>query len=50
VTGWGFGTYNAFHRWVARVATLQAVVHSLGYTLMIWNSQLPILVMSFLKC
>ncbi|KAL5114584.1 hypothetical protein ACEQ8H_007553 [Pleosporales sp. CAS-2024a] len=35
ITGWGFGTYNAFHRWVARVATLQAVMHSLGYTLMI---------------
>jgi predicted ferric reductase len=38
ITGWGFGTYNAFHRWVARVATLQAVVHSLGYTLMILES------------
>ncbi|EOA83661.1 uncharacterized protein SETTUDRAFT_94116 [Exserohilum turcica Et28A] len=35
ITGWGFGTYNAFHRWVARLATLQAVVHSLGYTVMI---------------
>jgi hypothetical protein len=39
VTGWGFGTYNAFHRWVARIATLQAVVHSLGYTLMIVESK-----------
>jgi predicted ferric reductase len=38
ITGWGFGTYNSFHRWVARVATLQAVVHSLGYTLMILDS------------
>ncbi|KAJ4983319.1 ferric reductase like transmembrane component [Stagonosporopsis vannaccii] len=38
LTGWGFGTYNAFHRWAARVATLQAVVHSIGYTLMIVNS------------
>jgi predicted ferric reductase len=38
MTGWGFGTYNAFHRWVARVATLQAVVHSLGYTVMIFES------------
>jgi predicted ferric reductase len=37
-TGWGFGTYNAFHRWVARVATLQAVMHSLGYTFMILDS------------
>lgn len=39
LTGWGFGTYNAFHRWAARVATLQAVVHSLGYTLMILGSE-----------
>jgi predicted ferric reductase len=38
MTGWGFGTYNAFHRWVARVATLQAVAHSLGYTIMILES------------
>lgn len=38
ITGWGFGTYNAFHRWAARVATVQAVVHSLGYTLMILES------------
>ncbi|KAF2027571.1 ferric-chelate reductase-like protein [Setomelanomma holmii] len=38
MTGWGFGTYNAFHRWLARVATLQAVVHSIGYTFMILES------------
>jgi predicted ferric reductase len=38
LTGWGFGTYNAFHRWVARVATLQAVIHSLGYSVMILDS------------
>ncbi|KAH9866794.1 hypothetical protein J1614_008487 [Plenodomus biglobosus] len=38
LTGWGFGTYNAFHRWVARVATFQAVVHSIGYTVMIIES------------
>jgi hypothetical protein len=39
LTGWGFGTYNNFHRWVARVATVQAVVHSIGYTEMIWESE-----------
>lgn len=39
VTGWGFGTYNAFHRWAARIATVQAVVHSVGYTVMIWKSK-----------
>lgn len=37
MTGWGFGTYNNFHRWVARVSTLQAVIHSIGYTVMIWE-------------
>ncbi len=35
VTGWDFGTYNNFHRWVARVATVQAVVHSIGYTMLV---------------
>ena len=40
LTGWGFGTYNAFHRWAARVATVQAIIHSLGYTLMIVDSKL----------
>ncbi|EMD63374.1 hypothetical protein COCSADRAFT_143289 [Bipolaris sorokiniana ND90Pr] len=38
ITGWGFGTYNAFHRWVARVATIQAISHSVGYTVMILAS------------
>ncbi|KAF4972129.1 hypothetical protein FZEAL_9661 [Fusarium zealandicum] len=35
LTGWEFGTYNNFHRWVARIATVQAIVHSVGYTLLI---------------
>ena len=35
LTGWDFGTYNNFHRWVARIATVQAVVHSIGYTILI---------------
>ena len=32
LTGWSFATYNRFHRWVARVATLQAIAHSIGYS------------------
>jgi len=40
-TGWGFGTYNSFHRWVARVSTVQAVVHSVGYTVAICESRSP---------
>ncbi|KAK2594310.1 hypothetical protein QQS21_007955 [Conoideocrella luteorostrata] len=38
LTGWDFGTYNNFHRWVARIATLQAVVHSIGYTIRIFQA------------
>lgn len=33
LTGWSFATFNQFHRWVARVATIQAVVHSIAYTI-----------------
>ncbi|CAK7230732.1 hypothetical protein SEUCBS140593_007687 [Sporothrix eucalyptigena] len=35
LTGWDFGTYNNFHRWVARVATVEAIVHSIGYTALV---------------
>ncbi|KAI9151447.1 Ferric/cupric reductase transmembrane component B [Paramyrothecium foliicola] len=37
LTGWDFGAWSNFHRWVARVAALQAVVHSVGYTILIWR-------------
>ena len=33
VTGWSHTTFLTFHRWAARVATLQAVVHSIVYTI-----------------
>ncbi|KAK8068783.1 hypothetical protein PG994_005399 [Apiospora phragmitis] len=32
VTGWSQTTFLTFHRWAARVATVQAVVHSIIYT------------------
>ncbi|KAL1890514.1 hypothetical protein Sste5346_008182 [Sporothrix stenoceras] len=32
MTGWSFGTFNIFHRHIARLATLQAIMHSIGYT------------------
>ncbi|RYP91316.1 hypothetical protein DL770_002550 [Monosporascus sp. CRB-9-2] len=35
LTGWDFATYNNFHRWVARIATVEAVVHSVGYTVLV---------------
>ncbi|QUC17386.1 uncharacterized protein UV8b_01627 [Ustilaginoidea virens] len=37
LTGWDFGTYNNFHRWVARISTAQAVVHSIGYTVLVFH-------------
>lgn len=33
LTGWSQTTFLTFHRWAARVATVQAVVHSIVYTL-----------------
>lgn len=32
LTGWSQTTFLALHRWTARVATVQAVVHSIVYT------------------
>ncbi|ESZ95052.1 ferric reductase like transmembrane component [Sclerotinia borealis F-4128] len=32
LTGWGQSTFITLHRWTARVAVLQAVVHSICYT------------------
>jgi hypothetical protein len=32
VTGWSHTTFLTLHRWAARVAALQAVVHSIAYT------------------
>ncbi|PGH17682.1 hypothetical protein AJ79_01044 [Helicocarpus griseus UAMH5409] len=33
-TGWSFSTFNLFHRAIARIATIQAIVHSIGYTIL----------------
>ncbi|KAL6856373.1 ferric reductase like transmembrane component domain-containing protein [Trichoderma novae-zelandiae] len=38
LTGWDFGTYNNFHRWCARISTLEAVVHSILYTILIFKN------------
>ncbi|CAK7206369.1 hypothetical protein SEUCBS139899_009160 [Sporothrix eucalyptigena] len=32
LTGWSFSTFNIFHRNVARIATIQGIMHSIGYT------------------
>ncbi|CZS91862.1 uncharacterized protein RAG0_02410 [Rhynchosporium agropyri] len=39
LTGWDFAAYSMFHRWVARVATVQAVLHSVVYTVLIVIAQ-----------
>jgi hypothetical protein len=39
LTGWDFATYNNFHRWVARIATVEAIVHSVAYTILICQSK-----------
>lgn len=41
LTGWDFGTYNNFHRWVARIATLQAILHSIGYSILVYLGMPP---------
>ncbi|EME83870.1 uncharacterized protein MYCFIDRAFT_115437, partial [Pseudocercospora fijiensis CIRAD86] len=32
LTGWSFATYNLFHRWIARIAVVHAIIHSIAYT------------------
>ena len=39
LTRWEFATFNRFHRWVARVATLQAILHSVAYTVFTYCEQ-----------
>ncbi|KAL6251331.1 hypothetical protein RBB50_001539 [Rhinocladiella similis] len=38
LTGWNFSTFNQFHRWAARVATIEAILHSIGYTVLEFRS------------
>ncbi|KAJ5746842.1 uncharacterized protein N7511_008538 [Penicillium nucicola] len=37
-SGWSYASFNIFHRHVARVATLQAVVHSVFYIIMFFQT------------
>lgn len=32
LTGWSFAMFNRFHRWIARISVLHAVIHSIAYT------------------
>jgi hypothetical protein len=31
VTGWPYNDFQVFHKWIARVATMEAIVHSACY-------------------
>ncbi len=31
LSGWSSATFNVSHKWLARIATVQAIVHSVGY-------------------
>ncbi|GKT40313.1 ferric/cupric reductase transmembrane component B [Colletotrichum spaethianum] len=37
LTGWSQTTFLTLHRWTARVASLQAIVHSIVYTMAYWE-------------
>ncbi|KAK1961648.1 ferric reductase like transmembrane component [Colletotrichum sublineola] len=37
LTGWSQTTFLTLHRWSARIATLQAIVHSIVYTMAYWE-------------
>lgn len=32
ITGWSFATFNRFHRWVARMCMMLAIIHSVSYS------------------
>ena len=39
LTGWSFSSFNIFHRHIARIATIQAVIHSIGWSAIQINSK-----------
>lgn len=39
-TGWTYATFNVFHRNIARVATLEAIVHAISYSYLYRNGEL----------
>ncbi|KAF2162652.1 hypothetical protein M409DRAFT_68952 [Zasmidium cellare ATCC 36951] len=49
LTGWSFASFSHFHRWTARAATLLAIAHGIGYSVihgwegeykMVWKMEL----------
>lgn len=43
LTGWSYPSLNLFHRWTARVAVVQGLVHSIGYAYLKWGKFWPMM-------
>lgn len=39
LTGWPYGTFHVFHKWIARVSALMAMVHSVAYAVYMYQSK-----------
>ncbi|RPB16452.1 hypothetical protein P167DRAFT_517255 [Morchella conica CCBAS932] len=37
LTGWSYGTFHVFHKWVARVSALMGMVHSVAYAVYMYQ-------------
>jgi hypothetical protein len=40
LTGWSFRTFNLFHRWVAKVIVVEAIIHGSGMTAFYINGRI----------
>lgn len=48
LTGWKYSTFSIFHRHVARIATLEAIVHSISYTVLKYRGEFTCCLVSVL--
>lgn len=38
LTGWPYGTFHVFHKWIARVSALMGIIHSVAYAVYMYQS------------
>lgn len=38
LTGWPYGTFHVFHKWIARVSALMGMIHSVAYAVYMYQS------------
>lgn len=41
LTGWPYGTFHVFHKWIARVSALMGMIHSVAYAVYMYQSMTP---------